>query len=112
MRKLQTRDVFSAARLIRQLGLKEDFKKMLEINNDSGKSPEEVGSEIVFLMLEKAAEKDCEDALYNFLAGPLEKTAGEVAEMALFALVDDVKKCADIENWKVFFGHVSALATK
>lgn len=112
MRKLQTKDVFSAVRLIKKLKIKEDFKEMLEIHADENRTSTEIGSEILFLVMERAAEQESEEAVYSFLAGPLEKTEDEIASMELMELISAVEQCADIEGWKNFLKHVSALGMK
>lgn len=110
MRKLQTQDVFKAIKIINAADLKDDFKEIMAKSGDM--SMKEAGFEIMFKISEKVAGTKTENAIYEFLAGPLEKTAKEVKEMELLELVDEFKECVDPENWKVFFKSVSALMTK
>lgn len=121
MRKLQTQDVFRAIRVIKATDLKEDLKDIVEKANagesdgkTDGNHPtiRDIGLDVIFKVLEKTAEANAENAIYEFLSGPLEVTAGEVKEMELLALVEQITQCADTESWKVFFGRVSALAMK
>lgn len=117
MRKLQTQDVFRAIRVIKVTNLKEDLKDIVnKVNTGTGDGGnltiQDVGLDVMFKILEKATEEKAETAIYEFLSGPLEVTAGEVREMELLTLVEQITQCADTENWKVFFRRVSALAMK
>lgn len=111
MRTIQTQDVFNAVRLINKLNFKEDLKEIMTAYNGGG-NVSDLGCDILFRLMGKAAEKDSEEAVYEFLSCLLEVTSEEVRTMDLFELVENLEKCADPEKWKVFFGHVSALTKK
>ena len=98
MRKLNTSDVFSLARLIKEIGIKEDIKKLSTSVNENT-DVKEAGFDLIFTVIEKFAEKNSEPALYNFLSGPLEI---EVGKVELFTLVENILEIADIEKWKAF----------
>lgn len=111
MRKLQTQDIFPMLRIINAADLKEDFKKITSAS--TGKiDTEAIGYDLIFKILEKAANSKTEKAIYEFLSGLFECSTQEVKEMDLLELVSGLKECADIENWKVFFKSVSALTMK
>lgn len=106
MRKLNFGDSFKAARLIKELNLKEELK---EIASNQEQDQYESGVEIIYTILEKGTTKDCEQRIYDFLSGPLEITPEEVKELELFEVVDKIFKIADIEKWKVFIQSVAKL---
>lgn len=111
MRKIQTQDIFPMLRIINAADLKEDFKKIA--STATGKiDTEAIGYDLIFKVLEKAANTKTEKAIYEFLSGIFECSTQEVKEMDLIKLVSGLKECADIESWKVFFRSVSALTTK
>lgn len=112
MRRLQTQDVFKAVRIITEIGLKEDLKKIVKESDGKELTAKDAGVDIVFMMLERASGKKAEQAVYDFLSGPFEVTADEVRTMPVLELMDGIKTCEDMENWKTFFRSVSALATK
>lgn len=101
MRKLNTSDVFSLARLIKEIGIKEDIKKLSTSVNENT-DIKEAGFDLIFTVIEKFAEKNSEPALYNFLSGPLEIDPEEVGKVELFTLVENILEIADIEKWKAF----------
>lgn len=101
MRKLNTSDVFSLARLIKEIGIKEDIKKLSTSVNENT-DVKEAGFDLIFTVIEKFAEKNSEPALYNFLSGPLEIDPEEVGKVELFTLVENILEIADIEKWKAF----------
>lgn len=101
MRKLNTSDVFSLARLIKEIGIKEDIKKLSTSVNENT-DVKEAGFDLIFTVIEKFAEKNSEPDLYNFLSGPLEIDPEEVGKVELFTLVENILEIADIEKWKAF----------
>ena len=110
MRKLQTTDVFAAARLMQKIGIGEEMKKISAAVE--GKTETELGIETVFAILEKAIEKKSEHLIYEFVGSIAEITAKEVAEMDPFDLVEQLMSCTEPERWKTFFMCVQKLIAR
>lgn len=101
MRKLQTSDVFELARLVKKINIKEELKEVaMKANADS--DVYSVGFEMIFSLMEKFAENNSEEALYEFLSGPLEISKEEIKVMDPLDLVEKLSKIADIDRWKAF----------
>lgn len=112
MRKLMTKDVFKALAVINSAGLKDDLKAIMDKVQGNKLSYSDIGYEVLFNIMEKAASTKTEAAIYEFLAGPLEMEPEEVENMELLTVIQQLKECADMENWKGFFKSVSVLGTK
>ena len=107
MRKLQTRDLFSAGRMIKELDLKNTIKELgLKANKENSY---EIGAELILRIFEKASERKSEEKIYEFLAGPFEMNPEEVAKLELNSLLENMKKISDIENLKSFFKNAAQL---
>lgn len=112
MRKLQTRDVFNALRLIKKAELKEEIKPVVRLAADGNLDIADIGIEGVLTIIEIFTEKKAESAIYDFLAGPLEKDASEVEQMELMELVESLKQLSEENDLKVFFTILSGMITK
>lgn len=109
MRNLNTSDTFKFVRMIRDLNLKEEIRKIILDLNAASKGDKEskenkmdVGFNIIFTLIEKIAEENSEKALYEFLSGPFEINAEEVGKIEIFDLVEKVMQIATIDKWKSF----------
>lgn len=107
MRKLQSRDIFSAARLISEIGIKDDFIALAEKAKTTGKI--DAGYDLLFVILERVTTSKAEKSFYEFLAGILETEPEEVAQMDPCLLMDKLLEVADVENWRNFFSHLRSL---
>lgn len=120
MRNLQTQDLFTAARLIKEIGIKEEIKeicqkdKIVKIDFPQNATEEEKqkiiekyawdkGFDFVYMIFDKATEKNAEDKVYEFLAGVFEKTAEEVKTGDLIETLEELTSEEDIKAWKDFF---------
>lgn len=101
MRDLQTSDVFALARLIKLLELKEELK-VLAVNAEEETNLKSLGFDVLFTLINKASEKNCEKAFYDFLAGPFELEPKHIASMDPIQLLENVTKIASIDRWKSF----------
>lgn len=108
MRNLQTRDIFAMARLITSLNLKDELKKIAD-NVDKNSNVNDIGYEVIFTVFSKCTDKESEKKIYEFLAGPLEIKAVEVADLDPIDLVERVLQIADINKWKYFLSKASQL---
>lgn len=107
MRSLQTRDLFNAVRVIKEIGVREEIKK---VALDKGeKDANTIGLDLLFSIIEKATEKNTEQKLYGFLCGPFECTTKEIEEMDLLELFEKITEVANINKWKDFLSKAAQL---
>ena len=104
MRSLNNSDLFNFARLIKKARIKDEVKELtLSINSIDEINTESFGYDVLFTIIEAAAEKDTEQYVYEFLSGPLEMTPEELAKADPVETIEKVMKIADVEKWKAFF---------
>ena len=110
MRPLKNSDLFSFARLIKKARIKDEVKELtLSINNLDEINTESFGYDVLFTIIEAAAEKDTEQYVYEFLSGPLEMTPEELAKADPVETIEKVMQIADVERWKAFFTSAAKL---
>lgn len=102
MRKLNIADLFSASRLVVDLGLKEDVLDITE-KVEAFKGANDIGYEIFFRLFSKATTKEAEKRIYDLFAGPFEMKTEEVACMELDALVRGLHEIANFPEFISFF---------
>lgn len=121
MRKLNTADVFAAARVIRASGMRDHLIPLIqraaaEVEGLQGEEKKSVLSKIgingVLTVLEAMAEKKSEDAIYEVLSGPFECLPADVQAMPLDELTDKLRQVAEENHLKDFFGYVSGILGK
>lgn len=114
IRKLQTCDLFSAIRLLKKIGVREEIKEVAKRAEESKEKiiKTDMGFDLFFGILEKAAEENAETEVYKFIADLFGCTWEEVREMNPIQLFKQLGKVADFEEWKSFFKHVAALMKK
>ncbi|TCJ05043.1 hypothetical protein [Cytobacillus praedii] len=107
MRKLNTGDIFKAARIIKKAKLREsivDFaKKGKKTNGNDEEAVESLGLEIAFSVLESCGNEGVEKELYEFLAGPFEITPDKIEQMPVDELLKNLKDLATNNNLMLFF---------
>lgn len=108
MRKLMTQDVFACCRCLKALGVKEKMKELAAEAN-SVRDVFDLGFDVLWDLFDAATESGGEAALYNFLAGPFEMSAEEVATMPLPDLFAALQLMAEENDLKGFFGFVRRL---
>lgn len=107
-RKLQFLDAFKAARIIKELGLREEMKEIAQ-GLDKDSNVYDVGIDMILTVVAKAVEENGEKLIYEFLAGPFEKDPEEISKIELTELVPQIKEIADIDKWKDFLSSASQL---
>ena len=112
MRKLQTKDIFSALRLIQKANLKEELKPLIVLAAEGKANVEDIGIEGVITVIEIFASQKSESAIYEFLAGPFETDAENVEQMDLTELMEGIEYLAKESNLKNFFMGLQGLITK
>ena len=113
MRELKTSDVFSAMRVIKAAGVKDEIKRIaLEINEKKEVNQREIGAELILSVIEGLSEKKAENMMYEFLAGPLEMDAARIGELTITELIEKIKDLGKLESpegWASFFKSLAAL---
>lgn len=102
MRKLKTSDVLSFCRCLKKLGVKEKIQNIAK-EADSAKDVWDKGFDMMWSIFDLATEAEGENALYEFLSGPFEMSAQEVADLDIDAFFDNLKQLAAENNLTVFF---------
>lgn len=109
MRNLQTKDIFSLARILKKANVQEVMQNIYKNTEVKEENAREVGMKVIFDVIGRCIEEDCEDAIYKFLSGPLELSPKEVAEMDPEKLIDSILEIANAEQWKSFLSKASQL---
>lgn len=102
MRKLKTADIPALCRCVKRIGLKEQLRSIAQEANTA----EDVwnqGFDIIWTIIDIATEKESEFAIYEFLAGPFEMTAKEVADLDLDVMMANLRQLAEENNLANFF---------
>ena len=102
MRNLQTQDIFSLARVLKEADILEVIK-----NIDKTKDARQVGMTVIFEVIGNCADEYCEEKIYKFLSGPFEITEKEVRELDPEVLIDKIFEIAPVEKWKSFLSKAS-----
>lgn len=108
MRGLQTSDIFSAIRTLTKIGVREEIKAIAkQAEENKGKINQfDLGFDLMFGIVEKAAEKSAEVEIYYFIAKLFECKPEEVEKMHPVEMFKKLLEVANIEEWKDFFGYV------
>lgn len=110
MRKLQTKDIFSFGRCVKVIGAGDEIKALCE-RADTLTDAFAAGYGLLYGIFEKAVEQEAEAHVYEFLAGPLEISADEIAEMELSDFFTAVKQIAEENDLVRFFKSAAASTT-
>lgn len=107
MRKLKTTDIPAFCRCIKAIGIKDDVQKIAKEAN-SASDIWGMGFDLIWSIFDKATEVSGEKNIYEFLAGPFEMTAEQVADMDLDKLIEACKKLGEENNLTGFFKFAAA----
>lgn len=102
MRKLITKDVPAFCRVVKKLGIKEEFKRIAQ-DADTVGDVWSKGYELIWSVFDLATEAAGEGVLYEFLAGPFQMPAEAVGELPLSELFDGLNYIADDPSLIPFF---------
>ena len=108
MRKLQTADVMNFCRCAKRLGVKEQVRVLAEEAN-SAADLWSFGFDFVWNLFDLATEKNGEEELYKFLAGPFEMTPEEVRTLDLDILIPNLQQMVEENKLSVFFKSAARL---
>lgn len=122
MRKLVSKDLFAALRVVKEVGVKDQLKEMADVitqakesGEDLEKKQRELGVELILGVLANCGTERAERAFFAFLEGPLEIPAEELREMDLLEFGELIKtfiESIDGEAWRSFFDSLSDLIRK
>lgn len=91
MRNLQTRDIFPFAKMIKKMGIKEEFKTLMtsvKENHASGT----IAIELIMLIIENIG--NAENEFYEFISPIAEKEKAEIETLSFEDLINMFKELA------------------
>lgn len=105
MRNLQTDDLFKAWRLVSEIGVREEIREVAKkAEEEKGKKVRvDWGIDLMFGILDKAAQEKSENKIYIFIADLFECEPEEVRTMKPIELFNKLEQVANFEEWKDFF---------
>ena len=107
MRQLNGTDLGRAFRLVQKAGVKDELVSFATaVKAKDGRTQEELGLELILGIISRCGDEDAEQALWEFLSGPLGKSPVELRDMDLLdlmTLIGDFIKSIDLEAWRSFF---------
>lgn len=109
MRKIATKDVFAAMRIIKKSGMKQELIPLIGKTAEVGL--ENVGIEGILTVIEVLSENNSEKAFYEVIAGPFEMSAEEVESMELGQLTAMLQKLGEENDLRNFFKALAGLIT-
>lgn len=113
MRRLKTTDAFTMMRLIKEAGVKNEFKEIaLKVQKNPNINQSEIGAELILGIIDGLASKGAEKQFYEFCSGILEISIEEMMDMDLVKFIGKLAEYKDIEDaeeWKSFFSVVANL---
>lgn len=108
MRKLKTSDIPAFCRCLKKIGFKEKIQAVAK-EADNTKDVWDKGFDMLWNIFDLATEVEGETALYEFLAGPFEMSAQDVADLDFELLFNNLKQLADENNLTGFFKSAAKL---
>lgn len=116
MRKLNIKDAFTLARIIKSADIKEeiaDFANRIAVkksNKDETVNTEAVGLEFLITLLTSLSNKETEQEFYSLLADVRgDITADDVSKLSIPEVLDNVKAIIRENDVKSFFTSLSVL---
>ena len=110
MRKIQTKDIFAAMRIVKKSGMKQQLIPLIE-KAAGAEDVAQIGIEGFLTVMEVLSENNAERAMYEVLAGPFELTAGEVETLELDELASMLAELGEQNNLRNFFKALWGLIT-
>lgn len=102
-RKLLVKDTAAMAQIINKMDIREDMTQLIIDVTSGEKGGEELGVNLIFMLIEGACKKGVIEDLYSFIGSVIEIPGEEVAELPLEDLIEKLKEVADAESWTSFF---------
>jgi len=111
MRKLKTKDIPAFCRCIKDIGIKDEIKKIANDSDTAGDAFSK-GFELIYNIFDLATEKDGERILFDFLADIYECSPVELSNMDISEFLAGLEQIAKENNLRDFFGAVTKLTMK
>lgn len=102
MRKLKTSDIPAFCRCLKNIGIKEEVKKIAQEAN-TAQDAWSKGFDLLWNIFDLATEKKGEAHLYEFLSGIYETSPQELEDMPLDEFMDGMRKISAENNLLGFF---------
>ena len=118
MRGLKSTDLFAALRVVKEIGIKDEMKRMADALQGAKINEQmqtEVGMELIMSVVANCGTPSAEKAFFEFFSGVSEIPVTELREMNLDVFADKVKEfvlSVDLEHWKAFFTQLAGLIRK
>lgn len=115
MRKLNTSDVFAFVRLVNACDIKDTLKNELvamldgkkEIKSEDFSNEDGIG--FVFAFISAFGKKGAEEAFYEFLSAPFEKTVDEIKNLPPEETLKMIVDLANPTEWMNFFKYAEGI---
>ena len=108
MRKLKTADIPVLCRCVKRLGMKDKIREIAQAA-DNIQDVWSFGFDFIWELFDIATEKEGEEAIYEFLAGPFEMTPEEVRDLDLDVMMANIQQMVQENNLISFFKSAAAL---
>lgn len=102
-RKLLLKDAAAMALIIGKMDIKSEMTQLTKDIKEGTKSQEEIGVNLIFMLINGASKKGVVNDLYDFIGSVIEMPGKDVAELPLDELISKIKEVADVESWTTFF---------
>lgn len=116
MKKLETKDVFSFARLIKTAGVTKEVKELsMKVEAGEKINIREAGATLIFSVIEGLSTTDSERKFYEFFANPFEMEVKDIESLGILELLKKVEELIKLENpeeYKAFFKSVAHVLNK
>ncbi len=117
MRKINTEDVFRAARLLKALDIRDELRRFASAGAELKDAPgagkeeaiQELGMDVLLTVLTAASDAGIEAGVYALLAGITEKTPEMIKCQSLDVTVSDIRQIAAANDIAVFFKRAGRL---
>lgn len=112
MRKINTEDVFKAARLLKNGNIMQNIRDAYAAGKVEGADAEEVGLNAIMDILCSCSESKVETQFYDLLAGICEKKPDEIKTQSFETTIGDIKKICEENDIVNFLNAASRLNQK
>ena len=114
MKTLGMDNLFSAARLLLKIGVRDEIIETVKRAQESKvqRIQIDMGFDLFCGILEKAVHENAEQEIYIWIADLFECDPNEVRRMKPIECFNKLEQAASFEEWKDFFGRVRRLIMK
>ena len=108
MRKLKTSDIPAFCRCLKNIGIKDEVKKIAQESSTAAEACDK-GFDLLWNIFDLSTEKKGEKHLYGFLSDVFEMPAEELENLDLDKFLAGTKQIAEENNLHGFFSSVAKL---